>query len=118
VAALGGVIALSTYAPTFTDSPTERQPAAHSGAVPARRARPGGDPSMGRTAFEHLNTWGVTATWQEYPMEHEVVAEIRDIHDWLSRQLREPVACLSIPLRRARFLHYTARRTFLNQLMR
>jgi hypothetical protein len=72
---------------------------------------------MGRTAFEHLNTWGVTATWHEYPMEHEVAVKSCDIHDWLSRQLREPAAC-SIPLRRARFLHYTARRTFLNQLMR
>jgi phospholipase/carboxylesterase len=44
-------------------------------------------PSMGRTAFEHLNTWGVTATWQEYPMEHEVVPE-----DSRHRRLAEPPA--------------------------
>ena len=46
-------------------------------------------PSMGRTAFEYLNTWGVAARWYEYPMEHEVVVEeLNDIHDWLSKQLQ------------------------------
>jgi hypothetical protein len=76
---------------------------------------------MGRSAYEHLKTRGVTVTWQEYPMEHEVLPEeIRDIGAWLAEHCVERRSCshLIIPLRRARFLHYTGRRTFLNQLMR
>jgi phospholipase/carboxylesterase len=45
--------------------------------------------SMGRTAYEHLKKRGVTVTWQEYPMEHEVLPEeIRDIGAWLTERLR------------------------------
>lgn len=88
--ALGGVIALSTYAPTFHADHTlsacqQRTPALCVHGV----HDPVVIPSMGRTAFEYLDTWGVAARWQEYPMEHEVVvAELADIHDWLSRQLQ------------------------------
>jgi len=46
-------------------------------------------PSMGRTAFEYLNTWGVAAQWHEYPMEHEVIVEeLNDILQWLAKQLQ------------------------------
>jgi len=46
-------------------------------------------PSMGRTAFEYLNTWGVAAQWHEYPMEHEVIVEeLNDILQWLATQLQ------------------------------
>jgi phospholipase/carboxylesterase len=88
--ALGGVLALSTYAPTFSD---EHQLSACQQRTPALCLHGVHDPvvvpSMGRTAFEYLNTWGVPARWQEYPMEHEVVvAELNDIHDWLSEKLR------------------------------
>ena len=87
--ALGGVIALSTYAPTFAD---DRQLSACQQRTPALCLHGVHDsvviPSMGRTAFEYLNTWGVAARWQEYPMEHEVnVEELHDIQQWLSQQL-------------------------------
>ncbi|WP_371916500.1 alpha/beta hydrolase, partial [Pseudomonas sp. DrBHI1] len=87
---LGGVIALSTYAPTFTDA---LQLSACQQRTPALCLHGVHDPvvipSMGRTAFEYLDTWGVAARWYEYPMEHEVVVEeLNDIHEWLSRQLQ------------------------------
>lgn len=88
--ALGGVIALSTYAPTFS---AEHQLSACQERTPALCLHGIHDPvvipSMGRTAFEYLSQWNVAARWQEYPMEHEVaVAELADIHDWLSERLR------------------------------
>jgi len=44
--------------------------------------------AMGRTAYEHLKSRGVTVTWQEYPMGHEVLPqEIHDIGAWLSARL-------------------------------
>jgi hypothetical protein len=98
-----------------------RQPAAHSGLCLHGQYDDVVQNSMGRSAYEHLKTRGVTVTWQEYPMEHEVLPEeIRDIGAWLTTAalnvaVRSP---LIDPLRRARFLHYTGRRTFLNQLMR
>ena len=88
--ALGGVIALSTYAPTFHDSQDlsacqQRTPALCVHGI----HDPVVIPSLGRTAFEYLNQWGVAARWQEYPMEHEVVvAELADIHNWLSEHLQ------------------------------
>ncbi len=88
--ALGGVIALSTYAPTFSE---EHELTACQQRTPALCLHGVHDPvvypSMGRTAFEYLNTWGVAARWQEYPMEHEVIIEeLGDIHDWLSKRLQ------------------------------
>ncbi|WP_295487454.1 alpha/beta fold hydrolase [uncultured Pseudomonas sp.] len=88
--ALGGVIALSTYAPTFSDT---HQLSACQQRTPALCLHGVHDPvvipSMGRTAFEYLNTWGVAARWHEYPMEHEVlVEELSDIHDWLAQRLQ------------------------------
>ncbi|MGF6590912.1 alpha/beta hydrolase [Pseudomonas sp. 2835] len=88
--ALGGVIALSTYAPTFTE---ERELSACQQRTPALCLHGVYDPvvvpSMGRSAYEHLNNWGVNAKWAEYPMEHEVLPEeIRDIADWLTERLR------------------------------
>ncbi|WP_288501483.1 alpha/beta fold hydrolase [uncultured Pseudomonas sp.] len=88
--ALGGVLALSTYAPTFADEHTlsacqQRTPALCLHGV----HDPVVIPSMGRTAFEYLNTWGVAAQWHEYPMEHEVIVEeLNDILQWLAKQLQ------------------------------
>ena len=88
--ALGGVLALSTYAPTFADEHTlsacqQRTPALCLHGV----HDPVVIPSMGRTAFEYLNTWGVAAQWHEYPMEHEVIVEeLNDILHWLATQLQ------------------------------
>lgn len=87
---LGGVIALSTYAPTFSDQLTL---SASQQRIPAYCLHGHYDDvvqnAMGRTAYEYLKTWGVTATWQEYPMGHEVLPqEISDIGTWLAQKLR------------------------------
>ncbi|MGF6096157.1 alpha/beta hydrolase [Pseudomonas sp. 18175] len=86
---LGGVIALSTYAPTFSD---ELQLSASQQRIPALCLHGQYDEvvqnAMGRSAYEHLKNRGVTVTWQEYPMGHEVLPEeIRDIGTWLSARL-------------------------------
>ena len=88
--ALGGVLALSTYAPTFA---TDIELTACQLRTPALCLHGVHDqvviPSMGRTAYEHLKQWGVSVDWSEYPMEHEVVQqEISDIYHWLSERLR------------------------------
>lgn len=88
--ALGGVLALSTYAPTFSDS---LELSASQQRIPALCLHGQYDDvvqnSMGRSAYEHLHTRGVTVTWQEYPMAHEVLPEeIRDIGVWLAERLR------------------------------
>ncbi|WKV97322.1 alpha/beta hydrolase [Pseudomonas sp. H22_DOA] len=87
---LGGVMALSTYAPTFSE---QLQLSASQQRIPVLSLHGQFDNvvqnSMGRTAYEYLKAHGVTVTWQEYPMEHEVLPEeIRDIGTWLSERLR------------------------------
>ena len=87
---MGGVLALSTYAPTFS---TELQLSASQERTPALCLHGHYDEvvqnSMGRTAYEHLKRLGVTVTWKEYPMGHEVLPEeIRDIGTWLTERLR------------------------------
>ncbi|QXI23776.1 MULTISPECIES: alpha/beta hydrolase [Pseudomonas] len=87
---LGGVLALSTYAPTFSD---ELELSASQQRIPVLCLHGQFDGvvqnSMGRSAYEHLKKHGVTVTWQEYPMEHEVLPEeIRDVGVWLSERLR------------------------------
>ncbi|WP_350581260.1 dienelactone hydrolase family protein [Pseudomonas sp. HY2-MNA-CIBAN-0224] len=88
--ALGGVLALSTYAPTFSN---EMELSASQQRTPALCLHGQYDEvvqnSMGRTAYEHLKRLGVSVTWQEYPMGHEVLPEeIRDIGAWLTERLR------------------------------
>ena len=82
---LGGVLALSTYAPTFTDemqlSDTKRQ-------LPVLCLHGTFDdvvlPAMGRAAHDRLAAAGVPVGWRDYPMAHEVLPqEIRDIGAWL-----------------------------------
>ena len=87
---LGGVVALSTYAPTFSD---DLELSASQQRIPVLSMHGQYDDvvqnSMGRSAYEHLKHRGVTVTWQEYPMGHEVLPEeIRDIGAWLSERLR------------------------------
>ena len=87
---LGGVLALSTYAPTFSD---ELQLSASQQRIPVLSLHGQYDDvvqnAMGRTAYEYLKQHGVTVTWQEYPMGHEVLPEeIRDIAAWLGERLR------------------------------
>ena len=86
---LGGVIALSTYAPTFDN---ELELSASQQRIPTLCLHGQYDEvvqnAMGRSAYEHLKQQGVTVTWQEYPMGHEVLPEeIRDIGQWLSQRL-------------------------------
>ncbi|MES2869370.1 MAG: alpha/beta hydrolase [Pseudomonadota bacterium] len=86
---LGGVLALSTYAPTFSN---ELQLSASQQRVPTLCLHGQYDEvvqnAMGRTAYEHLKRLGVTVAWQEYPMGHEVLPEeIRDIGTWLTKHL-------------------------------
>lgn len=87
---LGGVLALSTYAPTFSD---DMALSASQQRIPAYCLHGIYDEvvqnAMGRTAYEHLKSHGVTAAWQEYPMGHEVLPqEIADIGAWLGDRLR------------------------------
>lgn len=86
---LGGVIALSTYAPTFNE---DLKLSLLQAGIPVLALHGAHDnvvlPSMGRAAFECLTHNQVKAQWKDYPMAHEVVPEeIRDIGDWLSGQL-------------------------------
>lgn len=86
---LGGVIALSTYAPTFAASV---QVADSQQAIPALCLHGTQDTvvpySMGRTAHDFLKGNNVTVTWEEYPMGHEVLPkEIKDIAAWLAARL-------------------------------
>lgn len=86
---LGGVLALSTYAPTFSNELTL---SASQQRIPALCLHGQHDEvvlnAMGRTAYEHLKDLGVSVTWQEYPMGHQVLPEeIRDIGVWLSERL-------------------------------
>ena len=87
---LGGVIALSTYAPTFDN---DLQLSASQQRIPTLCLHGQYDEvvqnAMGRSAYEHLKSRGVTVAWQEYPMGHEVLPqEIHDIGAWLAERLR------------------------------
>ena len=86
---LGGVIALCTYAPTFSDT---LPLSASQQRIPALCLHGQHDDvvqnAMGRTAYERLKAAGVSVTWQEYPMGHEVLPEeIHDIGTWLAKRL-------------------------------
>ncbi len=86
---LGGVLALSTYCPTFdAELPLEQARQA----IPVYCLHGRQDdvvlPAMGRAAYDWLSVRGVTVDWQDYPMAHEVLPqEIRDIGDWLHARL-------------------------------
>jgi phospholipase/carboxylesterase len=87
---LGGVLALSTYAPTFSD---DMVLSASQQRIPVYCLHGSHDEvvqnSMGRKAYDQLKAKDVTATWQEYPMGHEVLPqEISDIGVWLGDRLR------------------------------
>lgn len=86
---LGGVLALSTYAPTFADelqlTDTKQQLSVYclhgrfDDVVPS---------ALGRAVYAWLAARGVPVSWQEYPMSHEVLPEeVRDIATWLAARL-------------------------------
>ncbi|AVB19029.1 MULTISPECIES: alpha/beta hydrolase [Pseudomonas syringae group] len=87
---LGGVLALSTYAPTFNKDMTL---SASQQRIPAYCLHGQHDEvvhyPMGRAVYDHLKAQGVTVGWQEYPMGHQVLPqEIHDIGVWLAEKLR------------------------------
>ncbi|MDA0423889.1 alpha/beta hydrolase [Stutzerimonas frequens] len=86
---LGGVIALSTYAPTFTEPSVFTPAALQYPVLCLHGSRDDVVPmAMGRAAFQTLQDAGVTAAWHDYPMGHEVLPEeIRDIGAWLAERL-------------------------------
>jgi len=86
---LGGVLALSTYGPTFADdiqlADTKKQLSVYclhgtfDDVVPL---------PLGRAVYDFLATRDIPVTWQEYPMSHEVMPEqVRDIGTWLIARL-------------------------------
>lgn len=91
---LGGVLALSTYAPTFSD---DLQLDAVRSQLPVLCLHGSQDEVvpriMGRNAHDCLAERGVAVDWREYPMGHEVVMdEIQDIGTWLGQYLNRQAA--------------------------
>jgi len=89
---LGGVLALSTYAPTFK---ADTRFAADKQKLPVLCMHGTQDAvlpiGMGRKVYEQLNAQGINAEWREYPMGHEVRPEqLRDILHWLKQRLGNP----------------------------
>ncbi|MBO3276279.1 alpha/beta hydrolase [Pseudomonas schmalbachii] len=86
---LGGVLALSTYAPTFDAG---LQLSEERRKLPVLCLHGRNDdvvaPTLGRTAHDFLAAQGVPVQWREYTMSHEVVIEeIEDIGFWLQERL-------------------------------
>jgi len=86
---LGGVLALSTYAPSFKP---ETQFAENKQALSVLCMHGTEDAvlpiSMGRAVYDKLHEQGIKASWHDYPMGHEVRPEqLRDILDWLKSTL-------------------------------
>jgi phospholipase/carboxylesterase len=87
---LGGIMALSTYAPLKDRLIGERNAANHS--VPIFMAHGTGDPvvSIERASSSRaaLTEVGYKIDWRQYPMPHSVCAEeIRDIGQWIQQVL-------------------------------
>ncbi len=86
---VGGVMALSTYAPTFTAETTLAEgkqtiPSLHLHGTQDNVV----DISLGKAAYDFLQNKGISASWHDYPMMHEVCnEEISDIAKWLHEKL-------------------------------
>ena len=82
---LGGVLALSTYAPTFEPALDLQKSSAGLPVLFAHGSRDDVVPqALGRAAHDFLASRGIPVTWQEYPMGHEVcLAEIETVGQWL-----------------------------------
>ncbi|MBP6596364.1 MAG: dienelactone hydrolase family protein [Arenimonas sp.] len=88
-AALGGIVALSTYLPMASTTAGEATRAGL--ATPVFMAHGAQDPvvpeALGLRSRAALQALGMAIDWRSYPMPHSVCAEeIRDLGDWL--QLR------------------------------
>jgi len=90
--ALGGVLALSTYLPLADSAAGEALAATRN--TPIFMAHGRSDPvipcALGQNSRDALLRLGYTVEWHEYPMPHSVCdEELRDIGDWLTRQIRQ-----------------------------
>lgn len=86
---LGGLLALSTYAPTFTEDLQVEDSRRQLPVLCLHGSQDDVVPSfMGRAAHDALATQGVPVDRREYPMGHEVMhEEIQDIGAWLKQVL-------------------------------
>jgi phospholipase/carboxylesterase len=86
---LGGLLALSTYAPTFTEDLQVEDARRQLPVLCLHGSQDDVVPSfMGRAAHDALAAQGVPVGWRQYPMGHEVMhEEIQDIGAWLKRVL-------------------------------
>ena len=86
---VAGVVALSTYLPLGVKNSEERTAA--SARIPVFMAHGKHDPvvplGLGEHSRQQLETLGLSVTFKNYPMQHNVCAEeIRDLGDWLSER--------------------------------
>jgi phospholipase/carboxylesterase len=87
---LAGIVALSTYLPSYVLPPAERGVA--NAAVPIFCGHGSLDPvvpmARGSESRDQLLALGYPVQWHEYPMAHAVCpAEITDLQHWLAQQL-------------------------------
>jgi phospholipase/carboxylesterase len=90
-AALGGVLALSTYLPLGNSTAAEATAAGKR--TPVFMAHGTEDPMVrfewGQASRDALQALGVPVAWHTYPMPHSVCGEeVRDIADWLSARFK------------------------------
>lgn len=86
---VAGVVALSTYLPLGVKNSEERTAA--SARIPVFMAHGKHDPvvplGLGEHSRQQLETLGLSVTFKNYPMQHNVCAEeTRDLGDWLSER--------------------------------
>lgn len=89
-AALGGIVALSTYLPLADKTAAERHAA--NAQVPIFMAHGRQDPvvplSLGEISRDALVQLGYAVEWHSYPMAHQVCAEeIADLRQWIGARL-------------------------------
>lgn len=89
-AALGGIVALSTYLPLADKTAAERHAA--NAQVPIFMAHGRHDPvvplSLGEISRDALVQLGYAVEWHSYPMAHQVCAEeIADLRQWIGARL-------------------------------
>lgn len=86
---VGGVVAMSTYAATFTantllDEAKKTIPSLHLHGT----QDPVVLPELGKAAYTFLLNQGVSASWHDYPMQHSVCEEeVTDLAHWLVQHL-------------------------------
>ena len=88
-AALGGVLALSTYLPLADSAP---EVSASARQTPIFMAHGRSDPvvpyTLGVVSRDVLLEFGYAVEWHEYAMPHSLCGEeVRDIESWLTRQI-------------------------------